>query len=95
MDKKSQEFDWELDGRGATEQKGLLISDPLMLFIRLAPQGRAYSQRFAGDSSCFDEVRTTWTIVQIDWVNDSFKFLNDKKTIMNYWRRRRAVSEVI
>ena len=28
MDKKSQELDWGLDGRGATEQRGLLISDP-------------------------------------------------------------------
>ena len=50
-----------------------------MLFIRLAPEGRVYLWRFAGDSSCFDEVRTTWTIVQIDWVNYSFKFLNNDK----------------
>ena len=48
-----------------------------MLFIRLAPEGRVYLWRFAGDSSCFDGVRTAWTIFQIDRVNYSLKFLND------------------
>ena len=48
-----------------------------MLFVRLAPEGRVYLWRFAGDSSCFDGVRTAWTIFQIDCVNNSLKFLND------------------
>ena len=48
-----------------------------MLFIRLAPEGRVYLWRFAGDSSCFDGVLTTRINFQIDCVNNSLKFLND------------------